>query len=132
MTKKKTVYIGDEKIQIESKPKAKRTKAKKVEKVDVEAKPEAAPEPKADAKRKKEKCELTEEEKQNRLQQLEARRKENIWREWIAEKRRPIQAEALWYMYKHGELTMQHIHYHSDVGEIDQVMLLSHPSKHAI
>lgn len=130
MTKKKIVYLGNEEIQIKSNPKVKKTKAKKVEVADIEPTPE--PEPKVDKKPKKDPRPLTDEEKAERARKAAERKWENEWRELIAEKRRPIQAEALWYMYKHGELIMQHIHYQSDVGEIDQIMLLSHPNKHAI
>jgi len=124
MTKKKIVYLGDEKIQIESKPKEKKTKAKKVEVADIESTPESKP--------KKEPRPLTDEEKAERARKAKARRQENEWRELIAEKRRPLIAKALWKMYQMGELIPQHIKYKSDIGEIDQQFLYSHKSLFAI
>lgn len=130
MTKKKIVYLGDEKIQIESNPKVNKTKAKKVEVADIEQTPE--PEPKVDKKPKKEPRPLTDEEKAERARKAKARRQENEWRELIAEKRRPLIAKALWKMYQMGELISQHIKYKSDIGEIDQQFLYSHVSRFAI
>lgn len=130
MTKKKIVYLGDEKIQIESNPKVNKTKAKKVEVADIEQTPE--PEPKVDKKPKKEPRPLTDEEKAERARKAKARRQENEWRELIAEKRRPLIAKALWKMYQMGELIPQHIKYKSDIGEIDQQFLYSHVSRFAI
>lgn len=130
MTKKKIVYLGDEKIQIESNPKVNKTKAKKVEVADIEQTPE--PEPKVDKKPKKDPRPLTDEEKAERARKAKARRQENEWRELIAEKRRPLIAKALWKMYQMGELIPQHIKYKSDIGEIDQQFLYSHVSRFAI
>ena len=124
MTKKKIVYLGDEKIQIKSNPKVKKTKAKKVEVADIEPTPEPKP--------KKEPRPLTDEEKAERARKAKARRQENKWRELIAEKRRPLIAKALWKMYQMGELIPQHIQYKSDIGEIDQQFLYSHKSRFAI
>ena len=122
MTKKKIVYLGEEKIQIKSNPKVNKTKAKKVEVADIEPTPE--PKPKKDPRP------LTDEEKAERAPK--ARRQENEWRELIAEKRRPLIAKALWKMYQMGELIPQHIKYKSDIGEIDQQFLYSHKSRFAI
>lgn len=124
MTKTKTVHIGDEKIQIKSNPKVKKTKAKKVEVADIEPTPEPKP--------KKEPRPLTDEEKAERARKAKARRQENEWRELIAEKRRPLIAKALWKMYQMGELIPQHIKYKSDIGEIDQQFLYSHVSRFAV
>lgn len=122
MTKKKIVRIGDEKIELPTK--AKKPKAKKVK--------VAGTEPTTEPKQKKDPRPLTDEEKAERARKANARRQENQWREFIAEKRRPLIAKALWKMYQMGELIPQHIKYKSDIGEIDQQFLYSHKSRFAI
>jgi len=84
-----------------------------------------------ETKPKKEPRKLTDEEKAERARKKKEREEEEEWREFIAKKRRPLIAKALWALYRDGELFRQTIHYHSELGDIEQEMLYSHKSTDA-
>ncbi len=50
--------------------------------------------------------------------------------ELYLDQRRRAQARALWYMYRHGELSLQNLKMPTGLGYHEQVFLYSHPSKY--